>query len=149
MNRENKTQTVRKRLLQDPRLQRSFCLQGVRTHGSAAGRGQRPQKPLPELPLEPACRHRAGRQSRGLRGNHGPHSGLGEKKRRVGDSPPLPHMRRSVLKPHRRGRQPDEADEHSDETAVLPAVPDRAYKRTDGAHGRRRGARITRKKITE
>lgn len=26
------------------------------------------------------------------------------KKRRVGDSPPLPHMRRSVLKPHRRGR---------------------------------------------
>lgn len=33
------TQTVRKRLLQDPRLQRSFCLQGVRTHGSAAGAG--------------------------------------------------------------------------------------------------------------
>ena len=36
-----------------------------------------------------------------------------------------------------------------DETAVLPAVPDRAYQRADCAHGRRRGARITRKKITE
>lgn len=71
------------------------------------------------------------------------------KKRRVGDSPPLPQMRCDVLEPRRRGRQPDEADEHSDETAVLPAVPDRAHKRADGAHGRRRGARITRKKITE
>ena len=28
-------------------------------------------------------------------------------------------------------------------------VPDRAYQRADGAHGRRRGARITRKKITK
>lgn len=98
------TQTVRKRLLQDPRLQRSFCLQGVRTHGSAAGRGQRAQKSLPELPLEPARRYRSGRQSRGLRGRYGSHSGLGEEKRRMGDSPPLPHMRRTVLKPHRRGR---------------------------------------------
>ena len=41
------------------------------------------------------------------------------------------------------------ADEHSDETAVLPAVPDRAHQRTDCFNGRRRGARITRKKITE
>lgn len=98
------TQTVRKRLLQDPRLQRSFCLQGVRTHCSAVGRGQRAQKSLPELPFEPARRYRARRQSRGLRGNHGPHSGLGEEKRRVGDSPPLPQMRCDVLEPRRRGR---------------------------------------------
>lgn len=58
-------------------------------------------------------------------------------------------LRCDVLEPRRRRRQPDEADEHSDETAVLPAVPDRAYQRADCFNGRRRGARITRKKITE
>lgn len=57
-------------------------------------------------------------------------------------------MRCDVLEPRRRGRQPDEADEHSDETAVLPAVPDRAHQRTDCFNGRRRNRQITEKQKT-
>jgi len=44
-----------------------------------------------------------------MRRNHGADRRLGEKRRRMGDNPPLQAMRQAKLEPHRSGRQPGQA----------------------------------------
>ncbi len=101
-------------------------MQGMWAAGNPGRRGQQAQKSLSELSDKPACGRGAGRPCFGLRRLYGGCSGLGQKKRGVGDHTPLPPMWRNEFQSHRGGRQSHEADVHCDETAHLITLSDRA-----------------------
>ena len=93
MNRENKRKTFEKGYYKTHACKGYLHLQGLRPALHAAERRQRPPQPLPELPFQPARRHRARRPGVRLRRHHGASGCLGAQRRRMGYHPPLQALR--------------------------------------------------------
>ena len=102
MNRENKRKQYEKGYYKTHPCQDGFTCKVCGRLMTPENAGCRPPESLPQLPVQPACGHRARRPRRSLRRDHGAGGGVGAQGRRVGHHPPLPPLRSPQLQPSRR-----------------------------------------------
>ena len=98
MNRENKRKTFEKGYYKTHSCKDTFTCKVCGRLCTPQNAGSDHRNHCPNCPFQPARRHRARRPGVRLRRHHGPGGSLGEKRRRVGNHPPLPPLRRALLK---------------------------------------------------